>query len=141
MVGACKEDSSLDQSAHPRPARTVIVVEDDASLLSAMTFALRADGFDVLGYSDGADLLTASPRAETGCFVVDLRLPSLDGLSLIAALRERGERAPAILITSNPEARHRQRAARAGVTIVEKPLLDSELRLRIEEAMVRRPAG
>jgi len=127
----------MDQTTYPRPG-AVILVEDDISLLSAMTFALQTDGYDVLAYADGADLLTAAPRAGTGCFVVDLRLPGLDGLTLIQRLRARGETAPAILITTNPDARHRETAARAGVRIVEKPLLDSELRRCIEEVMAVR---
>jgi two-component system response regulator FixJ len=133
MLGFVLGSRPMHQNSAQEP-RTVIVIEDDASLLSAMTFALRADGFDVLGYTDAADLLSAAPRRSTGCFVVDLRLPGLDGLALIAALRERGETAPAILITTDPDARHRSDAARAGVRIVEKPLLNSELRRSIDEA-------
>jgi FixJ family two-component response regulator len=124
----------LDKSFNMR-RKTIILVEDDASLLSAMVFALQTDGYDVLAYADGADLLTAPPRSETGCFVIDLRLPGLDGLSLIERLRRRGDTAPAILITTNPEPRHRKAAAEAGVRIVEKPLLDSELRGCIEAAL------
>ena len=115
----------------------VVLVEDDISLLGAMTFALQADGFQVLAYTDGRDLLTAPQRPGVGCLVVDLKLPGVDGLELIRRLRERGETAPAILITTDPEERCRRDAAAAGVTIVEKPLLDGELRRRIDAAVAQ----
>jgi two-component system response regulator FixJ len=122
----------LDQRA-TRP--TVVIVEDDMSLIGAMKFALQAEGFQVLAYTDGRDLLTAASRKPADCLVVDLRLPGIDGLNLIAALREQGETAPAILITSNPDERCRREALAAGVPIVEKPLLDGELRRRIDAAV------
>jgi two-component system response regulator FixJ len=123
----------LDQQAPRHP--TVIIVEDDISLLSAMQFALQADGFQVLAYTDGRDLLTAPVRTGADCLVVDLKLPGIDGLELIETLRARGEEAPAILITTNPDVRCRREAAAAGIGIVEKPLLDGELRRRIDAAL------
>jgi FixJ family two-component response regulator len=113
----------------------VAVVEDDASLLGALTFALRADRYDVAPYGTAARAL-ADVR-QCSCIVADLRLPDIDGLTLIAQLRARGVQAPAILITSNPDARCRRRAAAAQVTIVEKPLLGSELNTLIASAIGR----
>lgn len=125
----------MDQFAPHAKRPTVILVEDDVSLLGAMTFALQADGFNVLAYADGGDLLTARRYGGAGCLVVDLNLPGLDGLALIAALRARGETAPAILITTDPDQRTRRDAKAANVHIVEKPLLDGELRRRIDAAL------
>ncbi len=113
--------------------RHVTIVEDDVSLLSALTFALEADGFSVSPFTRAAELLAKPPR--TDCLVIDLKLPDADGLALIKDLRQRGVAAPAILITTNPDLRSRSRAADAGVEIVEKPLMGSELRRRIDAAM------
>jgi len=51
----------------------------------------------------------------------------MNGLEMLNRLRERRVAAPAILITSHPSASVRQRAAEAGVRIVEKPLLGNAL--------------
>lgn len=128
------EEAALDKHI-TRPS--VIIVEDDISLLGAMSFALQADGFQVLAYTDGHDLLTAPLRPNTDCVVVDLHLPGIDGLTLIKTLRDRGETAPAILITTNPDPRRREQAEAAGIEIVEKPLLDGSLRRRIDAAVAR----
>ena len=115
--------------ARPR----VTIVEDDVSLLNALAFALEADGYAVAAYTAAAPLLARPPGAD--CMVVDLRLPDMDGLSLIAALRAQGPQPQAILITTAPDERLRLAAARADVEIVEKPLIDGKLRQRIAEAV------
>jgi two-component system response regulator FixJ len=108
-------------------------VEDDASLLNALSFALEADGFSVHAFSSANPFLLAPIQAD--CMVIDLQLPDLDGLALIDRLRARQIWSPAILITTHPTERTRQGAAAAGVAIVEKPLVTGELRLRIDEVV------
>jgi FixJ family two-component response regulator len=136
QAGSLNKGVPVDQFAR-RP--TVLIVEDDLSLISAMTFALQADGLRVLAYSDGRELLAADRDRPADCLVVDYRLPGMNGLDVIAALRERGETAPAILITTNPDERCRRAAQAGGVSIVEKPLLDGELRRQIDAAVASRP--
>ena len=123
--------------AHEAPDRPhVTIVEDDISLLNALTFALEEEGFNVAPFYRGQELLDR-PHA-TECLVVDLRLRDADGLTLIKELRALGLSPPAILITSNPDDRCRRRAAETGVEIVEKPLIGAELGRRIAAAIARR---
>ena len=124
----------------PSPTRaTVIVVEDDAALLGALTFALRTDRYEVRAYRTARSALAGGEPCD--CLVVDLKLPDIDGLTLIERLRERGVTAPALLITTSPDGRCRRRAAAARVKIVEKPLLGPELREHIATAIGRADAG
>jgi FixJ family two-component response regulator len=111
----------------------IAIVEDDLSLLAALAFALETDGYDVSAYTAAASLL--DQPIDVDCLVVDLKLPDMDGLELVDQLRERGLLSPAILITTNPSDRCRKAAARAHVEIVEKPLIDGELRHRIKTAI------
>ena len=125
----------LTVKAPPR----VVVVEDDQSLLSALTFALEADGFAVAAHTTAEAALAAPLSAD--CLVVDLRLPKMDGLALIAALRDRGVATPAIVITTHPDDRIRAACRANGALIVEKPLIGGELRRRIDEIVGRRGEG
>jgi FixJ family two-component response regulator len=59
--------------------------------------------------------------------VVDQKMPGIAGLDLVAMLRDQDVSAPAILITSHPNAALARRAADANVPIVEKPLLNNTL--------------
>jgi FixJ family two-component response regulator len=116
-------------------AARVVIVEDDASLLGALAFAMRADRYEVSAYRTANRALAAHQACD--CLVVDLRLPDMDGLTLIDELRARGIHAPAILITTSPDERSRRRASRADVAIVEKPLLDGRLGRQIATAIGR----
>ena len=74
-----------------------------------------------------------------GCLVLDYKMPRLNGLQLLTRLGARRLDLPAILITSNPSAATRERAAEAGVAIIEKPLLGNTLSVAICEAIERDP--
>jgi two-component system C4-dicarboxylate transport response regulator DctD len=115
----------------PPHRASIVIVEDHVSLLGALLFALQADGFDVHAYDRAGPVLAAPPAAD--CMVVDMRLPDMDGLTLIARLREKGIWIPAILTTTNPDRRTRRTADDMGVLIVEKPLITGELRTLIDD--------
>jgi two-component system response regulator FixJ len=104
----------------------VLVVDDDAALLGALEFALQAEGYRVCSCAD-AEAAMLAPANEVACLVIDYKLPDIDGMDLAQRLRNAGVTAPIILITSNPDARCRARAARGGAVIVEKPLLGDRL--------------
>ena len=112
----------------------VAVIDDDPAVCSSLKFSLELEGFRVRTYRSAAELLDAGGLDAYRCFVVDQRLPAMNGLDLIAQLRGRRVAAPAILVTSNPAAALRERAAIAKVSIVEKPLLGNALVERIREA-------
>jgi FixJ family two-component response regulator len=104
----------------------VLVVDDDAALLGALEFALKAEGYRVCSCAD-AEAALRVPAEQLACLVIDYKLPDIDGMDLAQRLRNAGVTAPMILITSNPDARCRARAARGGAVIVEKPLLGDRL--------------
>ncbi|MBI5114541.1 MAG: response regulator [Rhodovulum sp.] len=105
------------------PVRPLIgVVNDDSGLRHALGFALGVEGFAVRTFATGHDLLDLSEPPALACLVTDARLPDMSGLDLVARLRRRGDRLPAILISSNPTRRLRREADAAGVTVIEQPL-------------------
>ncbi len=112
----------------------VIVVDDDLAVRNSLKFSLEIEGFIVRGYATGDELLNAGDLASCNCLVVDQKMPGLSGLDLIAKLRDRRIAAPTILVTSHPSLSLRQRAEKADVPIVEKPLLGNALLDRIRDA-------
>jgi two-component system, LuxR family, response regulator FixJ len=120
------------ESSAARPV--VIVIDDDRAVRNSLKFSLELEGFSVCTYGCGGDLL-GSPAAFAGaCLVVDQNMPGMTGLDLIARLRARNVSTPAILITTHPSARLKERAAKAHVPIVEKPLLGNGLVDTIRDA-------
>jgi FixJ family two-component response regulator len=105
----------------------VLVIDDDTAVRNSLKFALEIEGFSVRVYPTGAELLDEKDMPESGCLVADYHLPGMNGLDLLVRLRERDIRWPAILITTHPSAAVRDRAALAGVRVIEKPLLNDTL--------------
>lgn len=107
---------------------TVLVVDDDAAVRSALKFALEAEGLEVRVYDGAAALLAEATLPPHGCLVVDYRMPVMDGLELIDTLRARQIDLPVILITGRAGKDLHLRAARSGVhRLLEKPLSGSAL--------------
>jgi FixJ family two-component response regulator len=116
-------------------AKTILLVDDDAALRSSLEFVLGIEGYAVRAYSRGCELLEEKNFPDHGCMVIDQRLPDIEGLQLISALRARSVNLPAILITTNPNRALRNRAQEAAVAIVEKPLLTGTLFQQIDIAL------
>jgi FixJ family two-component response regulator len=120
------------------PEATVLLVDDDPAVRSSLKFSLQVEGFDVRTYASGIELLADPDLPSHGCLIVDYRMPEMTGLEVVASLRERHISWPAILITTHPSAGLRQRAAHAGITLIEKPLLGDALTQGVREAIERR---
>jgi len=71
----------------PRAGARVLVVDDDRAILRTMEVNLRARGYDVLLAADGRLALALAARRHPDIVVLDLGLPDLDGLAVIAGLR------------------------------------------------------
>ena len=106
--------------------RHVLVVDDDEAVRTSIKFALELEGFEVRAFSGAEALLTDKSIPSRSCLVVDYYMPGMNGLELVARLREREKTLPAVLITS-PDDNLRNQAAALGVIMVDKPMLGSPL--------------
>ena len=105
----------------------VIVIGDDLAVRNSLKFWLEVEGLTVRSYASRVELLAADELGRCDCLVIDEKIPAISGLHLIAQLREHDFLAPAILVTSQPSMSLRDAADKAGVPIVEKPLLGNGL--------------
>ncbi|SHG84308.1 response regulator [Bradyrhizobium erythrophlei] len=123
----------MSSSAKP----TVYVVDDDADVLGSLRFLLETDGFDVRTFRNGASLLNAVRSTDVDCFVIDYKMPDMNGIDLAGRLRNRDIAAPVILITGYPDENISAKAEAAGVRhVLMKPLLDESLVTRIRGAIL-----
>ncbi len=117
----------------------VLVIDDEPSVADALRMILEDEGFAVVVAATGREGLEQARRTAFGVTITDLRLPDMDGLEVIAFIRENCEGGAVILITSysTPEicARARELGA-AGV--VSKPFLPSEI-VGVVNAALKRP--
>jgi FixJ family two-component response regulator len=127
------EPAGMGQQDNSR--QIILIVDDDPALRASLEFILGIEGYAVRTYANGRELLDDAHLPDQGCLVIDQRLPDIDGLKVIAALRARKVELPAILITTNPSRALQRRAEQANVTIVEKPLITGTLFQRIGAAL------
>ncbi|MCA2980830.1 MAG: response regulator transcription factor [Myxococcaceae bacterium] len=82
------------------PMARLVLIDDDAALLTALGLALEDAGHVVTPASDGRSGLAMAATPGVELVISDVNLPGLDGFSLCRALRERGLRVPVVLLTS-----------------------------------------
>jgi|SRR5262249_18436433 len=117
----------------------VFVIDDDHAVRNSLKFSLEIEGFSVRAYPEPSKLLAEADLPGLGCLVIDYNLPEMNGLALLNRLRERGVAMPALLITTHPSLTLRERAAAAGMRIIEKPLFNDTLLDGVREALARQP--
>jgi two-component system, LuxR family, response regulator FixJ len=105
------------------PDRRVIhVVEDDQPMRDSLVDLLEEAGYKARAYASAEEFLARGAAAEPGCVVSDLRMPGLDGMTLLRRLRAVGSGLPLILITGHGDVPMAVTAMRAGaVDFLEKP--------------------
>jgi two-component system OmpR family response regulator len=116
----------------------ILVIEDDPKIGSFIVNGLKQSGFAVDHCTDGED---GSARAQTISYdaaVVDIMLPKLDGLSLIAELRAKNVRTPVLILSAKATVDDRVRGLQSGGDdYLTKPFAFSELLARVQ-ALIRR---
>jgi sigma-B regulation protein RsbU (phosphoserine phosphatase) len=79
--------------------RTVLIIEDDPQYRLTLTAYLEDSGYTVLEAADGLEGLEVFSRVRPDIVLTDLRMPKLDGLGVIAAVKARSPATPVIAIT------------------------------------------
>ena len=121
---------------------TVYVVDDDADVLGSLRFLLETDGFNVRTFRNAEALLNTVRSTGVDCFVIDYKMPDMNGIELARRLRNRDIAAPVVLITGYPDENISARAEAAGVRhVLLKPLLEDSLVTRIRGAIQEDRAG
>ena len=116
----------------------VLIVEDEAAVVTLLRYNLEREGFDVSAAYDGEEALLSVEESPPDIILLDWMLPGMDGLSIIRALRAADDRTPVLVLSALGEVDDRVQGLRAGGDdYLVKPFAFSELLARLE-ALVRR---
>ncbi|MDT0575568.1 response regulator transcription factor [Croceicoccus sp. F390] len=126
---------------------TVALVDDDRNILTGLSIALQAEGFETRSYLDGAAALDALLDNPPDLVVCDIKMPRMDGLELLRRLRMKST-LPVILLTSRTDEQDEALGLSTGADdYIAKPFSQRLLIARInallrrEEMIRRRLAG
>lgn len=97
--------------------KTILIIEDERALLEVVKNKLTKEGFNVLTARRGEDGLVLALKNHPDLILLDLVLPTLDGMSLLHKLREDswGKKAKVIILTNLGDAEKAEEAAAKGV--------------------------
>jgi len=82
--------------------QTIALVDDDKNILTSVSMALEAEGYSVETYADGAEALEGIGRRPVDLAVLDIKMPRMDGMELLAEIRKK-TRLPVIFLTSKDD--------------------------------------
>lgn len=116
---------------------SVLIVEDEETILEFLTMGLTYEGFAVTSVRNGTDAISAFQRVRPHLVLLDLMLPGMDGLSVCRTIRTRSE-VPIIMLTARGELADRVTGLDSGADdYLAKPFKFAELMARIR-AVLRR---
>jgi two-component system, LuxR family, response regulator FixJ len=114
----------------------VHVVEDDDAMRESLVAVLEDAGYEVLAYPNAEGFLAVVAATRTGCVVSDVRMPGMDGLTLLRRLRAKRSALPLVLITGHADVSLAVTAMKAGaVDFLEKPFEPENLLAAVEAAL------
>jgi len=121
-----------------KPTSVIHVVDDDESFRKAVSGLLQAAGFFVQAYASASEFLLARLRDTSGCILLDVRMPNLNGLGLQETLSRHDILLPVIFLTGYGDIPMSVRAIQAGaVDFLTKPVKRDTLLAAIRTALAK----
>lgn len=122
-------------------AQTIALVDDDRNILTSVSIALEAEGFEVRTYTDGSEALRGLTARPADLAVLDIKMPRLDGMELLSRLRQFSSM-PVIFLTSKDDEVDELLGLRMGADdYIKKPFSQRLLIERIRAILRRDSAG
>ena len=123
----------------------VLVVDDELAIRDSLRMILEYEGYGVAEAATGESALAEVRRQSPDAVVLDIKMPEMDGLTVLQKFRERGFEMPVIIVTGHGDVATAVEATRRGAyDILEKPLerdrLLVSLRNAVESFRLRREA-
>ncbi len=109
---------------------TILIVEDDPKLLQFATWVLELEGYSVLQAEDGNEGLRLARERRVALVLLDLRVPGLDGWSMLKEIKSSPELAalPVVVFTASADIQQRKRALKmSAADYLTKPISASDL--------------
>jgi FixJ family two-component response regulator len=115
---------------------TVFLVDDEPELRQALTRLLTAEGHDVEGFGSALEFLAGVTEKTTGCLLLDLAMPGVDGLELQERVAATGAKLGIVFLTGHGDIPTSVRAVKAGaLDFLTKPVRRDDLLRAVRAAL------
>jgi diguanylate cyclase (GGDEF)-like protein/PAS domain S-box-containing protein len=125
-----------DDISHDKQVQTLLLVDDEANILNALTRALRRDGYRILTATCAEEALDLLAREEVHVIVSDQRMPGMSGTELLSKVKGMHPETVRIVLSGYTDLGAVTKAINQGAIykFLTKPWNDEELRLQIQDA-------
>jgi two-component system response regulator FixJ len=120
----------------------VFIVDDDEAVRESLSFLCLTAGIKAQTFASPTAFLDVAGELQAGCIVTDVRMPEMDGLTLVRTLHERGVNLPMVVMTGHGDVPMAVAAMKAGaIDFLEKPFDDEVFLTTVREALTRNASG
>ena len=114
----------------------VHIIDDDRMARESLRWLIESARLPVRVYERGLDFLEQFQPGGSGCVLLDVRMPDINGMELHARLLQQGSTLPVIMVTGHADVSMAVRAMKAGVyDFIEKPYNDALILERVQSAL------
>src|SRR5690554_1926198 len=111
-------------------AKTIMIIDDSASLRQVVAIALKSAGYDVIEASDGRDALNKLPNQKINLIICDVNMPNMDGITFVKELKAQANYkfTPVIMLTTEGSDEKKRAGQTAGARAwVVKPFCPEQM--------------
>ena len=121
--------------------KRILIVDDETNVRLNFRTTLETEGYEVVEASSGQEGLDSLAEHSFALAILDIRMPGMDGLELLAKMRESEIRIPALIVTAYSDVPNAVKAMKLGaIDFLQKPLRPDDLRSIVAE-ILKRHAG
>jgi DNA-binding response OmpR family regulator len=118
--------------------KRILIVDDETNVRLNFRMTLETEGYEVIEVSSGEAAVQLLGEDRFALAILDIRMPGMDGLELLAKMRESGIRVPAMIVTAYSDVPNAVKAMKLGaIDFLQKPLRPEELRSIVNEILKR----
>jgi FixJ family two-component response regulator len=119
-------------------AKRVLIVDDEPNVRLTFRTALETEHYDIFEATSAAQALELLAKHSFALAILDLRMPGMNGLELLAKMRESGIKVPAVIVTAYGDVPNAVKAMKLGaIDFLQKPLRPNDLRDIVDEITKR----
>ncbi len=120
----------------------ILIVDDEPNVRMTYRVALETEGFITHEADSGIRALEIGLSRHLDVAILDMRMPEMDGLQLLEAMRDRDVRTPVIIITAYADVPNAVKAMKLGaIDFLQKPLTPGQLRAIVHDVLERHEIG
>jgi two-component system response regulator FixJ len=115
---------------------TVYIIDDDHMARESLKWLIESASLPVQVFESGLNFLEQVTESMSGCILLDVRMPDINGMELYAKLKQRDITLPVIIVTGHADVAMAVRAMKAGAyDLIEKPYNDALMLERVQSAI------